>query len=43
VLRPTEHGPAQKTDLRAEGPWDVVVGDFIALATALGCGEETAR
>lgn len=38
VLRPTEHGPAQSTDLGAEGPWDVVVGDFIGLAEALGCG-----
>jgi 2-haloacid dehalogenase len=40
VLRPTEHGPSQTADLTAEGPWDVVVGDFVSLADALGCGEE---
>ena len=36
VARPTEHGPGQKTDLRAEGPWNVVATDFIDLATKLG-------
>ena len=37
VLRPTEHGPAQTTDLAAEEPWDVVAHDFNELADALGC------
>lgn len=37
VLRPTEHGPAQTTDLSAEQPWDVVIGDLVTLADALGC------
>ncbi len=36
VLRPTEYGPAQKTNLEATGPWDVVARDFGELATALG-------
>jgi 2-haloacid dehalogenase len=35
VLRPTEHGPSQTTDLSAEGPWDLVVDDFVNLVTAL--------
>jgi len=30
--RPTEHGPAQTTDLRAEGTWDVVCDDIVDLA-----------
>lgn len=37
VPRPTEHGPAQRTDLRAEGDWTLVAPDFGALADALGC------
>jgi 2-haloacid dehalogenase len=37
VPRPHEHGPGQTTDLTPEGPWDVVVPDLEALATALGC------
>jgi 2-haloacid dehalogenase len=41
VLRPTEHGPSQTADLTAEGPWDVVAGDFVSLADALGCGERS--
>lgn len=36
VPRPTEYGPAQSTDLIAEGTWDIVAGDFLALADALG-------
>ncbi|TKT77635.1 haloacid dehalogenase type II [Aquamicrobium sp. LC103] len=35
VPRPTEHGPAQTTDLHADGDWDVVAGDFIELAERL--------
>lgn len=37
VLRPTEHGPAQSTDTRAESDWDVVAGSFEDLADRLGC------
>jgi 2-haloacid dehalogenase len=35
VARPTEYGPAQMTDLAADGPWDVIVDDFTELAAAL--------
>lgn len=35
VARPTEYGPNQTQDLAAEGPWDVIVDDFTALASAL--------
>ena len=35
VLRGTEHGLAQTTDLSAEGPWDIVASDFNGLADAL--------
>ena len=35
VARPTEYGPDQKTDLAAEEAWDVVAGDFGALADRL--------
>ncbi|PZW42259.1 2-haloacid dehalogenase [Humitalea rosea] len=37
VARPTEKGPGQTIDLRAEQEWDQVATDFGALATALGC------
>ena len=37
VLRRTEHGPDQTTDLAAEDPWDVVAADFQDLAQKLGC------
>ncbi|MBV1798100.1 haloacid dehalogenase type II [Siccirubricoccus sp. G192] len=37
VTRPTEHGPSQATDLRAEDPWDIVARDFQDLAEKLGC------
>jgi 2-haloacid dehalogenase len=36
VARPTEHGSAQTTDLRAEHPFDVVARDFVDLAAKLG-------
>ncbi len=39
VLRPTEHGPDQVSDLRAEQDWDVVVNDFGALAQAFGASQ----
>lgn len=35
VLRPTEHGPKQTTDLTPTEEWDVVASDFTALANAL--------
>lgn len=37
VPRPTEHGPAQTTDLAPTGRWDFVAKDFTALAKAMGC------
>ncbi len=37
VRRRTEHGPAQTTDLRPAGEWDVVAEDFLDLAGQLGC------
>jgi 2-haloacid dehalogenase len=36
VPRPTEYGPGQKTDLRPEGPWDLVVPGMDELAAAMG-------
>jgi 2-haloacid dehalogenase len=35
VCRPTEHGPAQTTDLHAESDWDYVCDSMIDLAEAL--------
>ena len=37
VLRATEHGPAQTTNLAADQAWDVVAGDMMELADRLGC------
>jgi 2-haloacid dehalogenase len=37
VLRPTEHGPHQQTDLRAEQDWDIAASSFEDLADCLGC------
>jgi 2-haloacid dehalogenase len=37
VLRATEYGPNQATDLKAEEDWDIVAVDFHGLADALGC------
>jgi 2-haloacid dehalogenase len=37
VVRPTEHGPDQQTDLNAEQAWDFVVDDLNELARQLGC------
>lgn len=37
VLRPTEYGPAQKTDLAPSRKWDHSVESMEALADALGC------
>ena len=36
VARPTEYGPHQSRDFRAEHPFDVVAADFIELADRLG-------
>lgn len=36
VLRPTEHGPKQTSDLEPESDWDICVDDLIQLASALG-------
>jgi len=36
VTRPSEHGPAQTTDLAPESDWDVVAKDMEDLARALG-------
>ncbi len=37
VLRATEHGPAQSTNLAPEQDWDVIATDIDDLATRLGC------
>jgi 2-haloacid dehalogenase len=35
--RPSEHGPAQATDLEAEETWDVIASDIEDLAARMGC------
>jgi 2-haloacid dehalogenase len=37
VSRPLEHGPNKSRDLKAEHEFDVIAGNFIDLATKLGC------
>jgi 2-haloacid dehalogenase len=37
VARPTEYGPLQKRDFKADGDWDIVAKDFDAIAEQLGC------
>lgn len=37
VLRPTEHGPNQATDTRAEQDWEAVASSFEDLADRLDC------
>jgi 2-haloacid dehalogenase len=37
VSRPLEHGPNKTRDLKAEHDFHVIAGDFIDLATKLGC------
>src|SRR3954470_19009708 len=37
VARPTEYGPLQVRDFKAEGDWDIVAEDFNAIADRLGC------
>lgn len=36
VNRPSEYGPNQQTDLRADGDWDVIVDSMTELADAMG-------
>ena len=37
VARPTEYGPHQKRDFKADREWDVVTDSFTNLAKAMGC------
>ena len=37
VARPTEYGPHQSRDFKADREWDVVADSFISLAQAMGC------
>ncbi len=37
IPRPTEYGPRQSHDFKAEGNWTYVAGDFGKLADQLGC------
>lgn len=37
VARPTEYGPLQKQDFKADVDWDVMGADFNAVADRLGC------
>ena len=37
VARPTEYGPLQKHDFKAEGDWDIVADDFNGIADRLAC------
>jgi 2-haloacid dehalogenase len=37
VARPTEYGPHQKRDFKADREWDVVTDSFTGLAKAMGC------
>jgi 2-haloacid dehalogenase len=37
VSRPLEYGPEQKTDLEAQGDYNIVADDFIHLAQQLYC------
>jgi 2-haloacid dehalogenase len=37
VVRPTEYGPHQKRDFKADREWDVVADSFVSLAKAMGC------
>lgn len=37
VARPTEYGPHQSRDFKADREWDVVADSFVSLAKAMGC------
>lgn len=43
IPRPTEHGPAQTTDLEAESDWDVVAHDILDLADRMDGSPWTAE
>lgn len=38
ILRPTEHGPNQTSDLEAASDWDVVAQDIVQLSREMGTG-----
>jgi 2-haloacid dehalogenase len=35
VARPTEYGPLQSRDFKADGDWEIVAGDFNGIADRL--------
>jgi 2-haloacid dehalogenase len=37
VARPTEYGPHQKVDFKAERDWDVIADSFTGVADRMGC------
>lgn len=37
VARPTEYGPHQNVDFKADRDWDVVADSFLGVADAMGC------
>ena len=37
VARPSEYGPHQSRDFKAEREWDVVTDSFTGLAEAMAC------
>ena len=37
IVRPLEHGPNTKIDLKAERAWDVITDSCHGLADAMGC------
>jgi 2-haloacid dehalogenase len=37
VARPTEYGPHQQRDFKAEREWNVIAADFVRLAESMGC------
>jgi 2-haloacid dehalogenase len=39
ILRPTEHGPNQTSDLEAASDWDVIAQDITQLSRELGTGD----
>jgi 2-haloacid dehalogenase len=37
VARPTEYGPHQKVDFKADREWDVIADSFTDVADQMGC------
>ena len=37
VCRPSEYGPKQNKDMKAQSDWDIVTDSFVGVADALGC------